>query len=285
MSGPLGNDEIEDVVSSVRRLVSPNARPRPTSRDLGADRLLLTPAFQVVGGSDSINRLLLTMPIIETTDDQTVRAVEGATDQDPAAGTPVLGLDAGPERPGSLALDDAVTGVAEPSEPSPLFGTDDKEGLTTFAAEEDWDGAFWSEPEPDLAELALSVEEAELVTPVDDARPDATGPDPVDEAAEVAALPAARSGGVVPFPGVVQAVPAGGGEPSGPAVNVAAASEVSADGAAEVAGQLDEDALMQMVRTLIREELQGALGERITQNVRKLVRAEINRALAARSLD
>jgi hypothetical protein len=36
---------------------------------------------------------------------------------------------------------------------------------------------------------------------------------------------------------------------------------------------------------MIREELQGALGERITRNVRKLVRAEINRALIARDLD
>ena len=48
---------------------------------------------------------------------------------------------------------------------------------------------------------------------------------------------------------------------------------------------LDEAALHEIVRNLIREELQGALGERITHNVRKLVRAEINRALAARALD
>ncbi|MDP3265110.1 MAG: hypothetical protein U1E06_15690 [Tabrizicola sp.] len=45
---------------------------------------------------------------------------------------------------------------------------------------------------------------------------------------------------------------------------------------------VDEDVLNEIVRDLIREELQGALGERITRNVRKLVRAEINRALASR---
>lgn len=45
---------------------------------------------------------------------------------------------------------------------------------------------------------------------------------------------------------------------------------------------VDEDVLHEIVRDLIREELQGALGERITRNVRKLVRAEINRALASR---
>ncbi len=35
----------------------------------------------------------------------------------------------------------------------------------------------------------------------------------------------------------------------------------------------------------MREELQGKLGERITQNVRKLVRREVKRVLEARNLD
>ena len=43
-------------------------------------------------------------------------------------------------------------------------------------------------------------------------------------------------------------------------------------------------ALRRLVAELIREELQGELGERITRNVRKLVRREINRAIAADSL-
>ena len=48
---------------------------------------------------------------------------------------------------------------------------------------------------------------------------------------------------------------------------------------------IDEQVLRDLVRDLIREELQGALGERITRNVRKLVRAEIARALAAQELE
>ena len=48
---------------------------------------------------------------------------------------------------------------------------------------------------------------------------------------------------------------------------------------------LDEEALRPMVAKLIREELQGELGERITRNVRKLVRREILRALAARDAE
>ena len=47
---------------------------------------------------------------------------------------------------------------------------------------------------------------------------------------------------------------------------------------------MDSDALRGMVSAMIRDELQGELGERITRNVRKLVRREIQRALAARDL-
>ncbi len=47
---------------------------------------------------------------------------------------------------------------------------------------------------------------------------------------------------------------------------------------------LDEDSLRELVADIVRSELQGALGERITRNVRKLVRREIHRALAAQDL-
>ncbi len=50
-------------------------------------------------------------------------------------------------------------------------------------------------------------------------------------------------------------------------------------------GFLDEDALREMVSEIVRQELQGALGERITRNVRKLVRREIQRALTSQTLE
>ena len=53
----------------------------------------------------------------------------------------------------------------------------------------------------------------------------------------------------------------------------------------ETAGFVSEDLLREIVRDMIRDELQGTLGERITRNVRKLVRAEINRAMASRDFD
>ena len=48
---------------------------------------------------------------------------------------------------------------------------------------------------------------------------------------------------------------------------------------------LDEEALRDLVSEIVRAELQGALGERITRNVRKLVRREIHRALTAQELE
>ena len=48
---------------------------------------------------------------------------------------------------------------------------------------------------------------------------------------------------------------------------------------------IDEDMLREIVSELVRTELQGDLGDRITRNVRKLVRREIHHALASRELD
>ncbi|RYI07511.1 MAG: hypothetical protein EON48_14485, partial [Acetobacteraceae bacterium] len=59
MVGPLSSEEIEDVVSSVRRLVSNEQNPRRVTRDLGADRLLLTPALRVVSEVSPLAPLVL----------------------------------------------------------------------------------------------------------------------------------------------------------------------------------------------------------------------------------
>lgn len=48
---------------------------------------------------------------------------------------------------------------------------------------------------------------------------------------------------------------------------------------------LDEAALRDMVADIIREELKGVLGERITRNVRKLVRREIHRVITSQELE
>lgn len=48
---------------------------------------------------------------------------------------------------------------------------------------------------------------------------------------------------------------------------------------------IDEESLRALVSEIIRQELQGTLGERITRSVRKLVRREISRAMASRDFE
>lgn len=47
----------------------------------------------------------------------------------------------------------------------------------------------------------------------------------------------------------------------------------------------DEEALRDFVASVIREELQGTLGERITRNVRRLVRREVQRAMTLKDFE
>ncbi|SDW59284.1 hypothetical protein SAMN05444358_1011243 [Ruegeria halocynthiae] len=61
---------------------------------------------------------------------------------------------------------------------------------------------------------------------------------------------------------------------------------VMADQAQKVADvTIEEEELRELVAQIVREELQGALGERITRNLRKMVRREITRAVAASDID
>ena len=219
MSGSLTSNEIEDVVSSVRRLVSTDQRPR--SRDPGADKLLLTPSLRVVP-----EEAARAAPLILT------------------------GSDLAPDSP------------------------EDRE----TAVEAEWEEPIWTAPEPPLAELALGAELDELVAEAPmwpEAGEDGWTDDAMDPAPEA-------SGPVVPFPRAAAPVdPAPQAEDDVDVAEVLTAAMLEDEGVRV----MDEAELHALVREIVRHELQGSLGERITRNVRKLVRAEVNRALAARALD
>lgn len=53
----------------------------------------------------------------------------------------------------------------------------------------------------------------------------------------------------------------------------------------EMGAYIDEEMLRSMVTEIVRQELQGKLGERITRSVRKLVRQEIHRALMSQEFE
>lgn len=344
MSEPLSTDEIEDVVSSVRRLLSPEVRPRPVSRDLGQDRLLLTPALQVVAEPEALDPEALEPEAVEPEAvepkpaDLLMLNVRALEPEGPAETV----------RPEVMAEADAEADVEVASAPADIFPKPEASAEFLHVVESEWEDAFWSEPEPALAELALGAEEAELVQAEDVILAEAEGnstawsQEPVPfvaihhrnaAAAEVKGRSTEPLAAVKPSPEAVapeESVPANSGAESDATETVGSEAEVSethgaaamyatdeaadhaldlteaddagiahapsglaATGMTEVLTDkdgnpvtvLDEDALSQIVRLLIREELQGVLGERITQNVRKLVRAEINRALTAQSLD
>lgn len=53
----------------------------------------------------------------------------------------------------------------------------------------------------------------------------------------------------------------------------------------QTALEMDKDALRDLIAQVVREELQGVLGQRITRNVRKMVRREIYRVLAEQEVE
>lgn len=235
MSEPMTTHEIEDVLSSIRRLVSDDLRPAPrgaASADVTTEKLLLTPALRVVG-TDEVGL------------DAQAHTDDGSDDWVDAT------------LPGEVG--DVVarigSGVAEDDWESPMGDVDE------------WPGAGWSQPE--VAEH--------------------------DVAADVPFFHTARADR--PVSGVAD-VPHAADDASGATWADQAEAEVMADLAQDIqddvasamapqseASLFDEQVLRDLVRDLIREELAGALGERITRNVRKLVRAEIARALAVHELE
>ena len=62
-------------------------------------------------------------------------------------------------------------------------------------------------------------------------------------------------------------------------------AETEAPSDPEMGAYIDEEMLRSMVTEIVRQELQGKLGERITRSVRKLVRQEIHRALMSQDFE
>ena len=126
-------------------------------------------------------------------------------------------------------------------------------------------------PEPEERDAVGAVEEVEAVEAVEqDLRPE---PEPeIAPAPEFEPAPEAKAQPEL----APQAIAA---------ASVAEGDEKADDGWYGDDAVLDEDALRDMVSEIVRQELQGALGERITRNVRKLVRREIHRALMSQGID
>lgn len=288
MSEPMTSVEIEDVLASIRRLVSEDLRP-----PIPAQR----PA--AVGAETGLGKLVLT-PALRVHDTTAGPMVLGKSD--------IAAVEAPPPSLGHVV-----------SQLGARVDGDDWEAEAPFT-DTDWSEGSSNEPddEPRQAPLAEVVpfvlaHERRLQAAWRDGawaepRKDATGPSPepvVEEATEAAETFAEAS--VPPAPVVEEPEPstdpldAAELQPEAEVSSLDAAEEelaadveehLTARAMNEVprvfapgdADDFDEEALREVVRDIIRDELQGALGERITRAVRKLVRTEIQRMLIARDV-
>ncbi len=357
MSDPVTNAEIEDVLTSIRRLVSENRKAvasvapgfgapaeeppentAPADESAESSALVLTPALRVSEEeAPAADDFLL--------DDQS-SGMDAEDGEDPFA-------DTGEEDPEQVVLhwEDAAPDTVDPdpfeehdndgeaaetgespeadAEPEEAASGDEPDHLQTFAGRRDEaaaqdraeadsdpalveaegaDGDVYEDGEPDEGDISR-VENAcaEDMPPGEEApfdfqqvlesrisqwrdgEPEAGLEDPdapgdSDYAGTVEADPAWDIGPVeLVDDSALDALEAELEEEFVEEVQAAVIPELA--DAVDEAAVVDEEILREMVADIVRQELQGALGERITRNVRKLVRREIHRALAAHDLN
>lgn len=256
MSDRMTNTEIEDVLTSIRRLVSEEARfPFRSERARGADepaeKLVLTPDFRVAREEEA--------------EPPTEAANAFAKAAAPAENVEVVA----PVEPVGAEAAEAEPEIGElPAEPALRERVAVLEAAVSDESED---------YEPDGSEVTPSAYLSEPLPEPDEEPQAGVAESEVTEAAELEVAEA--------FEAVAEPATDWTEEESQPMPHFAHRVEAEADARIfeETApDELDEEALRDMIREIIREELQGALGERITRNLRKLVRSEINRALAGR---
>ena len=300
MSNPLSSMDVEDVLASIRRIVEdggPARAPRQPDPLQTTERLVLTPALRVHDDAAPAD------PNPDPTQEIDQKSAFDAMEMDEDEGA----FDFAAVIEATKAADDALppdaAALSEPDEtidstPQPLLLTP----RMSFA---------------DRASLEATIAELEAAVTAqpDEWEPDGSETRPTltwDSAGFVhkplaPATPPAPDTGTATFrhqPAVPAAAPAVEPEPEAPAAIAPApvpapqTSDAEADDLAETATDLlaedealsaylgatpaiDEDRLRDIVKEVLRAELQGELGERITRNVRKLVRSELHRALSS----
>ncbi len=262
MSEPVSNAEIEDVLSSIRRLVSSDvAESQDAVADEPAAKLILTADFRVPEPDD------------------TPSEEDAAQDTQEAEVSEAEASDAGDDTPFEFhhtersTDEDTQTAQAEPDQEDTFEGTNaDSNEVWQDLAEQAEDAALDEDGATPSLESTIADLEAAIGQQNGEWEPDGSDFEEDADAEEVMSEPVQDW-----IDGTAQEV---GAE--------AAALEDEAEDTDLFGGEesvIDEETLRDMVSDIVRQELQGALGERITRNVRKLVRREINRVLAAQDFE
>ena len=245
MTEAMSRREIEDVLSSIKRLVSQDAKGRVVPA-ASAEKLLLTPSLRVKEPSSG--------------------AATASVPTPDAPGKPNEPLNFAQSLPDLAKVQDAhqSDGSSLPGHDGSLIRRIAQAGLSRDAvslADKDETQAVSASPiVPDTAPQAADGSRDILEPQASDADIEETlarleavlsGQNPRQQTADTNAVPA---------------------DPT--------LSDSSGHAAAEQI--IDEGMLYQLVAHIVRQELQGELGEKITRNIRKLVRSEVARELQLR---
>ena len=254
MSEPVSKDDIEDVLASIRRLVSNGTeqeRAKPDDEN-EAGRLVLAPSQRVDAPDEpepaTPDAARATSP--ETTADDEADAMQPARGAEPAPDPETHPEPLTAPEPEATAEEVSTRDLSESAAGDGAAGPEawepDGDDEDAFAEGADAPTLEWRDIDEEGAQDAPSVDPDEM---------------DADEAAS-AAFARDWDDGARATKETTRATP------------------LDIDEAV-----LDEEALRDLVAEIVREELMGTLGERITRNVRKLVRREIHRALTCQDFD
>ena len=257
MAEAVSATEIEDVLSSIRRLVAQDLKPADRAKlaavvDI-SQKLVLSPESRIEDRPEAAAKFVTVRrpsrrAAFPAIDDvlSSVDGKQGADMHKPAA-----------EMPQAQAEDFVLNPQARLSDFAPQeFGLDQP-------------------PAPPMPDLDWTEEPENM----DDLPPDEPAAQSFDGTIEPDAAWADAA--------EARVIAELSGESFDPPPDTAAYDEPSFARQARVAPEVmfDDAQLRNLVRTIFREEMAGPMGERITRNIRKLVRAEVGRMLAAQDLE
>ena len=201
-----------------------------------------------------------------------------------ATSTAQAGFDQTPE-PAQVATSDAAEArVADPDPKTTNASSEREDGPTSAPAEA---GIRVTQHVDDAAKEILANGHAPWSESLDAAAPAPLLMEP-EQRVDLAGAPdlSATDAAMVPPADTVSGDDSNAVSPDQTRTTTEAPLRLGHDQALEVdTSRLDEETLRRIVAEVVREELQGALGERITRNIRKLVRREIRLVLAADEID
>ena len=288
MTEAMSRREIEDVLTSIKRLVSQDipTRHAEPERAPQPEKLVLTEELRVADAPEPAPEpptgeatVDMQASDIAMSSDMADTAAPGATDpvseiavpaRENATNVPTQPLSGA--QPVMTMLKDSAGPVA----PSLIRRIANAGGAPTLGAPNMLDSTT---PMPDPAAETPPETTRETTRETAEDLPQQVFDqisDPLEDAAleqTLARLEAVLSGKPAPSPEAAGAQPA-------PPPHAEAADPLAENAPSEQV--IDENMLYQLVAQIVRQELQGELGEKITRNIRKLVRQEVARELQLR---